>query len=125
MNCEYRKNIYKLVDDELKGASRDRLETHLKDCAICQKEVELIKRLNGLILTSAPPIEPSANFEGRFWQKVLQREKESWLVKVLRGIESHIPAPNFAQALAVLLVALIIGSTGGVVSAMITVTPEQ
>lgn len=125
MNCKYRKNIYKWVDGELKGASRNELENHLKLCVNCRKEFELIKKLNVIIRTSVSSIEPSPNFEGRFWQKVLEREKAPWLAKVLRGVESHIPVPNFAQALAVLLVALIIGGAGGVVSAMNTVMPER
>lgn len=125
MNCKYQKNIHKWIDGELEGSQQREINSHLKLCAICQSEVKSLEKLNGLIRTSVSSIEPSLNFEGRFWQKVLEREKESWLAKVLRGLDSLIPVPNFAQVLTILLMALFIGGTGGFVATANTILPEQ
>lgn len=125
MNCKYQKNINKWVDGELEGSLQREIESHVKSCMSCQKEVELLEKLNGLIRINAPSIEPSLNFEGQFWQKVLGREKESWLAKVLRGLDSLIPTPSFAQVFAIFLMALFIGGTGGFVATANTISPEQ
>lgn len=125
MNCKYQINIHKWMDGELEGLRQHEFDSHLKLCANCQVEVKQIEKLNGLIRTSAPSMEASLNFEGRFWQKVLEREKESWLAKVLRGLDSLIPVPNFAQVLTILLMALFIGGTGGFVATANTILPEQ
>ncbi len=125
MNCKYQKNIYQWTDGELKAAERLEFEKHLSACLICQKEVQALQSLNLLIRTNAVSIDPSLNFDGIFWQKVLQRENESWLAKVLRGLDSLIPVPNFAQVLTILLMALFIGGTGGFVATASTILPEQ
>lgn len=125
MNCKYQKNIYRLVDGKLKGAEQAQFQKHLQGCFICQKEVGAIQKLNALIKTSAVSVEPSPNFDGIFWQKVLQRENEPWFARVLRRLENLIPAPNFAQTFAVLLFALLIGGTGGFVATANTISPEQ
>jgi hypothetical protein len=125
MACKYQKKIYRLVDGELKGADQAQLQKHVEGCLICQKEAGAIQKLTAIIKTSAVSVEPSLNFDGIFWQKVMGREKESWFAKALRHLESLIPAPNFAQAFAILLIALVIGGTGGAVSAMNALTPER
>jgi anti-sigma factor RsiW len=116
MNCKYKINIHKWIDGELERSRQREFESHAKLCAICQGEVKSLQKLNGLIRTSAPSIEPSLNFEGRFWQKVLSRKKESLFTRVLRNLENLIPIPNFAQAVAALVIAFLVGSTGGAVS---------
>ena len=75
-------------------------------------------KLDKLLKESFSTIEPSKDFERVFWQKILERQKEPWFVRVLKDIESYIPFPTPSQAVAFLLVALLIGGTGGVVSAM-------
>ncbi len=71
--------------------------------------------LDKLLLKAIPSgIEPSANFEARFWQKIAERER---IPQVVRAFE-WIPMPSFAQAVAALLVAVLIGGAGGAVSAM-------
>ena len=75
-------------------------------------------RLDKLLKESFSTIEPSKGFEGVFWQKVLGRQKEPWFVRVLKDVESFIPFPTPAQAVAFVLVAFMIGGMGGVVSAI-------
>ncbi len=71
--------------------------------------------LDKLILKAAPArIEPSPDFETHFWQKMRKRESASQWARAFEWI----PIPSFAQAAAVLLVAVLIGGAGGVVSAM-------
>ena len=125
MNCKHQKNIYRWADGELKDAGRPEFEKHLSACLICQKEVQALQKLNLFIRTNVVSIEPSPNFDGIFWQKVLQREKESWLSRALHRLDSLIPTPNFAQAFAILFMALFIGGTGGFVATANTFTPEQ
>ena len=75
--------------------------------------------LDKLIFKSQPAIiEPSRDFETTFWKKVYEREREPKLVRGFQELISWIPTPSFAQAAAVVLVALIIGGGAGFVSAM-------
>ena len=72
-----------------------------------------------LILKSVPAkIEPSRDFEAGFWHKVNAREKEPAIIRIWENLGSLIPTPSFAQAAAMLLLALLIGGGAGVVSAM-------
>jgi len=125
MNCKRQKNIYRWADGELKDAERLEFEKHLSACLICQKEVQALQSLNLLIRTNTVSVEPSLNFDGIFWQKVLQREKESWLSRALHRLDALIPTPSFAQAFAILFMALFVGGTGGFVATANTITPEQ
>lgn len=85
---------------------------------------DIDKWIDDVLKTAPIPIELSETFEASFWKKVYAREQKFWFTKLLRDIESHIPIPTFAQAFAVLLIALLIGGTGGVVSAMNTINPQ-
>ena len=75
-------------------------------------------KLDKLLKGSFSTIEPSKDFERVFWQKVFERQKEPWLVRVFKDLESFIPLPTPAQAVAFVLTAFLIGGTGGAVSAM-------
>ena len=75
-------------------------------------------KLDKLLKESFSTIEPSKDFERVFWQKILERQKEPWFVRVLKDLESFIPFPTPVQAMAFVLTAFLIGGTGGVVSAM-------
>ena len=75
-------------------------------------------KLDKLLKESFSTIEPSRDFERVFWQKIFERQKEPWLVRVLKDLEAFIPFPAPSQAVAFVLVAFLIGGTGGVVSAM-------
>lgn len=125
MSCKYRKTSYKVVDGELNERDQIEFQRHLQACLACQKEVASIQKLNNLIRTSSLSIEPSLNFEGIFWQKVLTREAESVFSRLLRVLDSFIPTPNFAQAFSILFLALLIGGTGGFVATASTLSPEQ
>lgn len=126
MRCKERgRNISQWLDGELKDSESTELEAHLSECLTCKQEVESRKKLDNLIQMANINVEPSSDFEATFWKKVYARGKEPWLSKLLKDIESLIPVPNLSQALAVLLIALFIGGTGGVVSAMNTITPEK
>lgn len=120
-----KQEIYKWLDGELKGTQKEIFETHSHTCLSCQEEIESITSFHQLLKTVPIHIEPSETFEADFWKKVYARQEESWFTKLLRDIESHIPIPNFAQAFAILLIALLIGGAGGAVSAMNAVTPQK
>lgn len=120
-----KQEIYKWLDGELKGIQKEMFETHSRTCLSCQKEIESAKTFHQLFKTASIHVEPSETFEADFWKKVYARQEKSWFTKLLRDIESHIPIPNFAQAFTVLLIALLIGGTGGAVSAMNTITPKK
>ncbi|MBI4971741.1 MAG: hypothetical protein HZC17_07890 [Candidatus Omnitrophica bacterium] len=71
--------------------------------------------LDKLILKSAPEkIEPSSGFEGRFWQKLSERQNAPHPI----GIFEWVPVPSFSQAAAIVLIALMIGGVSGIVSAL-------
>lgn len=76
-------------------------------------------KIQHLIVKSAPhPIEPSQDFDLRFWKKVHERESEPGFIRGFQELVYWIPTPNFAQVAAVILMALLIGGGTGVVSAM-------
>ena len=88
-------------------------------------------KLDRLLKESFSTLEPSKGFERVFWQKILEKsatkapadssfgeQKEPWFVRVLKDLEFLIPFPAPGQAVAFVLVAFLIGGTGGVVSAM-------
>lgn len=119
MNCKIaKKNISSWVDGELKSSDQREFEGHIANCASCQQEAESLKAFNSLLRVSAERIEPTFDFDSRFWKKAFEREKEPWFARVLKDLESLIPTPNFRQAFAVLSLALLIGGAGGAVSAM-------
>ena len=70
-------------------------------------------KLDRLLRGSFSTIEPSKDFERVFWQKILERQKEPWFVRVLKDLESLIPSPTPSQAVAFLLVAFLVGGMGG------------
>ena len=75
-------------------------------------------KLDKLLKESFSTMEPSKDFERMFWQKILERQKEPWFVRVLKDLESLVPFPTLSQTAAFVLTAFLIGGTGGVVSAM-------
>lgn len=126
MNCgSVKKYLSSWVDGELKTSENRGFEEHLASCASCQREEESLKAFSGLLRMSAERIEPSFDFESRFWKKAFEREKEPWLVRILKDFESLIPVPSLGQVFAVLTLALFIGGASGVVSATNTLTPDR
>ena len=99
------------------GSQEKELLSHLENCVGCRKESKSIQALDGFLKGSFSTLEPSKDFERIFWQKILERQKEPWFVRVFRDLESFIPFPTPAQGVAFVLTAFLIGGTGGVVSA--------
>lgn len=127
MRCNSdRRKIYRWLDGELEAPERRAFETHLKGCPACQKKVESLRGFHRMLQSTAPLlIGPSLDFESNFWKKAYARQHESRLSKFLKDIESLFPVPTFAHAVAILLLALLIGSAGGIVSARNIIMPQQ
>ena len=110
MNCKTaREKIDRFLDHELPEKEGKELEEHLRNCFSCQEEKQKAKKLHELIRALLTKIEPSNNFENSFWQKVTEREK------------AHPPLlplffPTLSQAIALLLIAFLIGGTGGILT---------
>jgi len=69
-----------------------------------------------LLRAGVPEITPSREFDARFWEKVTERQKEPRLIKLFRDLEAWIPTPNFSGAVAVVLIAFLVGGASGVYS---------
>jgi hypothetical protein len=121
MRCQgIAKKIYQWLDSELKGKERLEFEEHLRLCSLCQKEVESARTFHEMLRVQHLPVESSPNFETAFWAKLIEQEKQPWLLKVFKDLEFLIPTPSMSQGLAVVLVAFLIGGTGGAFSVMKT-----
>lgn len=121
MKHNNKKDIYKWIDGELKGARKRLLEAHLRACLACQKETESMTVFHKLLKSSSIHIEPSETFEADFWRKVQAITEESWSARFIRFIQSFesMPVPNLAQSFAIALLAVFIGSTSGVLSSKV------
>ncbi len=119
MNCrDLKKQIYQMLDGEIPNAIKGELSLHLEGCSTCQGDLKSIKAFHGILRRNLPTIEPSKDFERVFWQKALERQKEPWFVRLLKELDSLIPHPGMPQMAMVVLMAVLVGGTGGVVSAM-------
>ena len=119
MDCKnIKESIYQWLDRELPDSQKREFLAHLERCPGCQKESQSIEAFHGVLKESFSAVEPSKDFERVFWQRVLERQKEPWFVRFLTGLGSLVPFPIASQAVAFLLVAFLIGGTGGAVSAM-------
>lgn len=125
MNCQkFQKNIHLWLDRVMENRLQKEFEAHWKECAHCQRELEIGERFERVLRASGPTIEPSSNFEAAFWSRVFERAKKPRLFRFLNHLDALIPVPSFSQAVVVLLSAFLIGGTGGVLSAVNTLTPE-
>lgn len=70
-----------------------------------------------LLKSSVSKIEPSGDFEQRFWNKVLERPRP-WFQMLAGYVESLMPVPGAYQVAGVLLLSFFIGSAGGVLAVM-------
>lgn len=119
MRCQtIRRWMHRSLDGELAEGDRQLLEQHLVSCSSCRNDWAAVRALHACLRRVPASFEPSESFEPTFWKKVYEREQESWLRRVLRGIDLLLPQPNFAQAAAVLLIAFLVGGSGGAVSVM-------
>lgn len=118
MDCrDSKKTIYQMLDGEAPDAVRAELTLHVEGCSACREESKSINVFHSVLKSNLARIEPSKGFERIFWQKVLERQKEPWFVRLLKELDSLIPRPSNPQVAMVVLTALLIGGTGGVVSA--------
>lgn len=80
MDCaKIQQQLVPYLDGELGPQERAQCESHLKACAICQKEKEILEH-TWQILAASPSIEPSPAFRAKFWERVRQEEESpSWL----------------------------------------------
>lgn len=121
MNCtDVKRKIPMWLDSELADNLQIGLKAHIDGCVSCKKEAEHFRTFRNLLTKSAPQVEPSPNFEARFWAKVTARQKEPKVIRIFQDIVSFIPVPNLAQAAAVMLIVVLIGGGAGFVSAMNT-----
>jgi len=125
MRCRDRRRIYRWLDGALRGDEAQAFEIHLKQCPLCQQELESTRAFHDLLKWAPAAIEPSETFEAAFWKNAYAREREPWLTKILRDLESIMPAPNFAQAWVAILIAVLIGGGGGIFSALRTWGPAH
>ncbi len=68
--CKHcRKELVAYHDGELSERVRQRVSEHLDRCADCRTELDALR--TALALLAAPPeIEPSADYDRRFWDKI-------------------------------------------------------
>lgn len=93
-----RKKISSYIDGELSEDKMLFISGHLKECSGCKKEqLNLLKQ--DKILKGFQPIEISAGFRERFWQKVSERKKARYKQKVF-----WLPAPFSYSLVAVFVV---------------------
>lgn len=90
----YYRNLAAFVDGELPPEKAARVERHLRACEICGAEV---RALRGLARLAPPPeIEPGADFDRVFWEKLagVRRHKEpSALEQALCSLKAFVTSP--------------------------------
>ena len=119
MDCtNSKKYIYQMLDGEAPASIKAELVLHMGGCSVCQREAESIKAFQGILRNDSAKIEPSKHFERVFWQKVLERQKEPWFIRLWNELDFLIPRPSTPQMAMVVLTAFLIGGTGGDVSAV-------
>lgn len=119
MDCrDSKKYIYQVLDGEAPGAVKAELTLHVEGCSACRGEFRSIKAFQSILKSDSAKIEPSKHFERVFWQKVLERQKEPWFIRLWNELDSLIPRPSTPQMAMVVLTAFLIGGTGGAVSAV-------
>ncbi len=111
MKCLEKEQIAKWVDGELEKSPA--VQEHLETCSACQAQLTSEQEIRNLLKATAFSIEPSERFESGFWQKVNASIKEPWYRKVLAEIDALIPRRAFSPVWAVLLVAMLVGGSGG------------
>ena len=102
-SCAMKDKITGFIDGELSDIERDLVARHLEICAVCRKEHDALKSLDGLLQASAP-VTPSRDFNRNFWKKVnaAEQTKARWAIfpDFLRRMR-----PALAAAISVMVVA--------------------
>jgi|Deesub1362B_J571_1020462.scaffolds.fasta_scaffold02161_4 anti-sigma factor RsiW len=105
MRCKkVKEKLSAFIDKELDREKILEIEQHLAECSECNQELNLlIQAWNALEVLEK--IEPSDNFEDRFWQRVREtRLRQPLFQKLSRKL---LPAP-------VVVIILVIGLLGGI-----------
>ena len=116
MKCLRKSDIAKWLDGEL--GDNPLVTEHLDSCASCRSELESAKRVIDLVRASAYSFEPSDSFESGFWQKVNASIKEPWYRSFLEGMEGLVPRLAFSPVLTVLMAAMLVGGSGGILTGL-------
>lgn len=111
MRCLHKSDIVKWVDGEME--KNPALLEHLNTCPACKAQLISEKRVRDILKASAYTLEPSETFESGFWDKVNAAIKEPWYRRVFEGIEGMIPRMGLSPALTALMVAMLVGGSGG------------
>ncbi len=93
------------LDGELPQAQSDAVKAHLDVCPECLGVVETLRR-NDTLIRDLPALEPSADFDRTFWEKVNTLEKGDRRFGVRRFFSGW--RPVWAGAMAGLAVAVVI-----------------
>lgn len=105
MRCEkIKEKLSAFIDNELDREKTSDIEKHLAECSDCNQELKILaKTWDSLEVWEK--IEPSDNFEARFWQRVRERELRQPLFQ--RLFTKAIPVPTT-------VIILVIGLLGGI-----------
>lgn len=63
-------NLSAYLDNELSEKERLEIERHIEICRDCREEIETLSSLNNNLLNLKEEIEPSSNFNMKFWERV-------------------------------------------------------
>jgi hypothetical protein len=115
VKCLDEKNAYRWIDGEKIPGGKAYWDAHLKACAACASLVQCMRDFDSVLRSSAmPDIALSSGFETTFRNTILEREP--WLSRVFKNFDMWVPMPALSQALGVALLALILGTTGGLLA---------
>ena len=67
--CHHDHLLSAFLDGELDEVERSRLQRHLAECSACHQRMESLAQIDAMV-KGLPQIEPSAQFDQRFWSKV-------------------------------------------------------
>ena len=126
MKCSAaKKQISLWLKDALEPAQKAELQTHWTGCAACSREAESSRKLEFLLRAEQASIQPSAAFEANFWRKASEPQSASWVNRIFEMLDFMLPSPSFSQALAAVLIGLLLGGAGGILSAVGTAIPAH
>jgi anti-sigma factor RsiW len=92
--------LHAYVDNELSVERALEARSHLVSCARCQKDLEEVRALRGVLHRTLKPAEPSAAFLRQLRQSVRQADPARWRRRVART--AWVSSPFAAAALLVL-----------------------
>lgn len=117
MKCRrIQEDIYPWLEGGLSGNQKVELEAHMEMCASCREAADAVRNLNRALLDCVREIQPSPGFEASFWSEVSDRARDPWFIRWLHDFEFSLPTPGWTEGVALLVIALLVGGTGGAVS---------